>query len=49
MELIGEATSTSPPSARAEEALQLLRERRFDCMVLDLGLPDMSGFEFINR
>ncbi|OKH55206.1 hypothetical protein NIES2101_04375 [Calothrix sp. HK-06] len=31
----------------AEDALLSIRSRRFDCMVLDLGLPDMDGFELI--
>ncbi|HEY0139445.1 MAG TPA: HAMP domain-containing protein [Thermoanaerobaculia bacterium] len=49
VELIGEGDVEITAVPTGEEALSLLRERRFDCMVLDLGLPDMSGFEFINR
>jgi HAMP domain-containing protein/signal transduction histidine kinase/DNA-binding response OmpR family regulator len=49
VELIGDDDVEITAVGTGEEALQILAERRFDCMVLDLGLPDMSGFEFINR
>lgn len=31
------------------QALQLIREKDFDCMVLDLGLPDLNGFELLRK
>jgi CheY-like chemotaxis protein len=32
-----------------DEALEQLRERRFDCMVLDLKLPQTSGFRLLEQ
>jgi len=31
------------------QALDLLQKQHFDCMILDLSLPDMSGFEVLNK
>ncbi|HEV7842151.1 MAG TPA: response regulator, partial [Pyrinomonadaceae bacterium] len=35
--------------ASGQEALQSLQSEQFDCMVLDLKLPDMTGFELIEK
>ncbi len=32
-----------------QKALVALKENKFDCMVLDLGLPDMSGFDILKE
>lgn len=35
--------------AEGKPALQRIREGDFDCIVLDLRLPDIDGFEFLRR
>ncbi len=35
--------------ATADEALAALNESRYDCMVLDLNLPGVGGFELLER
>jgi len=48
-ELVGSNDVLITGVSTAGEALKLLKENRYDCMVLDLGLPDMSGFELMEE
>ncbi len=48
-DLIGNGTAHLIEAANADEALRQLSQERFDCVVLDLLLPDMSGFELIDK
>jgi CheY-like chemotaxis protein/signal transduction histidine kinase/DNA-binding LacI/PurR family transcriptional regulator len=36
-------------AATGQAAINLLTDQPFDCMILDLSLPDISGFELLNR
>jgi CheY-like chemotaxis protein len=49
MELLGFDDIEMVGAATGIEALSAMREQRFDCMVLDLRLPDMTGFELLEQ
>jgi len=46
-ELLGSSDIRITPAGSGAEALELMRARSFDCAVLDLRLPDISGFELL--
>ncbi|MGH8228354.1 MAG: HAMP domain-containing protein, partial [Steroidobacteraceae bacterium] len=48
-ELIGHDDVEITTVGTGADALRAMREREFDCMVLDLKLPDMSGFELLSE
>ena len=49
MELLGYEDIEMVAVATGTEALQVMLDQSFDCVVLDLRLPDMSGFELLEK
>jgi HAMP domain-containing protein/CheY-like chemotaxis protein/signal transduction histidine kinase len=49
VELIGTGDVNITEAASGEEALAFLQRGKYDCIVLDLGLPDVNGFELIEK
>ncbi|HEY9761084.1 MAG TPA: response regulator, partial [Trichocoleus sp.] len=49
VELIGNSDVSSTAVGTGAEALEALRTGQYDCVVLDLGLPDMSGITLIQQ
>ncbi|XWK89576.1 MAG: HAMP domain-containing protein [Phormidium sp.] len=49
IELIGNSDVVSTGVATGAEALTTLKSGQFDCVVLDLGLPDMTGLQLIEQ
>ncbi|HOG15903.1 MAG TPA: PAS domain S-box protein [Syntrophales bacterium] len=47
VKLVGNGDVQTTEAATGEETIRCLRSKRFDCMILDIGLPDMTGFELI--
>ncbi|MBN1607360.1 MAG: response regulator [Polyangiaceae bacterium] len=47
VELIGDADVHVSEAASGTAAIEAMRSRQFDCVVLDLGLPDMDGTQVL--
>jgi CheY-like chemotaxis protein/CHASE3 domain sensor protein len=48
-ELIGNGDVKSFSAFSGKEAYEMMQKDRFDCVIVDLGLPDMTGFELLEK
>ncbi|OQP58226.1 hypothetical protein A3860_07835 [Niastella vici] len=48
-ELIGNGDIKSFAAYTGQEAYKMLEDEKFDCIIIDLGLPDMTGFELMEK
>src|SRR5437867_9646927 len=48
-DLIGNGDVRTTVVATGKEALEAIESEQYDCMVLDLGLPDMAGTELLEQ
>jgi CheY-like chemotaxis protein len=49
IDLIGADDIDISTASSGDEAIKILQERKIDCMILDIGLPDMTGFAVLER
>ncbi|RWX49279.1 Response regulator receiver domain-containing protein [Candidatus Electrothrix communis] len=49
VDLVGNGDTETFEAGTGKEVEDLLGKHRFDCMVLDLGLPDCNGIELLHR
>lgn len=47
--IIGDVDVQTTDVGTGKKAIEAIRAKEFDCMVLDLGLPDMTGFELLKK
>lgn len=48
-ELVGNGDVKSSSAYTGKEAYEMLLKDDYDCIIVDLGLPDMSGFDLIEK
>lgn len=48
-ELIGNGDVISYSAFSGSQAHSMMQQEEFDCVIVDLGLPDMSGFDFLDK
>lgn len=48
-ELVGNGDVKSFSAYSGKESFEMLNKDNFDCVIVDLGLPDMSGFDLLEK